>query len=159
MRPSDALGLGVRAKAPIYAENPVIKEGLVGEDGLSAALGGNLAELRSELCSGHQLNLIEGKAFSLGLSPEELTDTVHFRKDEAAGFVRMWIEADTEREIILDLNDWRTGIKMIFDLAGRGESTGYGSPYEVIRYRVHYSMHGTDVRARFVPEKTETKAR
>lgn len=161
MRPSDAMGLAVRAKAPIYVEEPVVRRGNVGEDDVPVpdeAMDAVAWELESRRLRQH--DALTGKAFEMGLSPEDWIDTVRFRKDEAKGLVRMWLEAFPERELSFDLKDYGPGVEMIFELAQRQGSTGLMRGDLVRgwdkRYKFCFSLLCEDARMRALPETTET---
>lgn len=158
MRPSDAIALAFRAKAPILAEQSVIDRGNVSEDDITApdtdmdpiAHSEEFDRLRKH-------DLIIDKVYAMGISVEDCVDTVRFRKDEARGVLRVWLEAIPGSEITLDLNEYAPGVEMIFDLARRRGPGGRmfdGDPSRGFarRHKHLYSMLGEDARMRVVLE-------
>ena len=162
IRPSDAMGLAVRVNAPIYAEEPVIRAGNVGEDDVPVpdenmdpnAYNEEFQRLR-------QHDLITGKIFEMGVSSEDWIDTVRFHRDEANGILRMWLEAIPEREMTFDLEEYRLGAEIIFDLARRRGNTGLLQGDQVRgwdkQYRFYFSLLDEDIRMRVVLETADTQ--
>jgi bifunctional DNase/RNase len=157
LRPSDAMGLAVRAKVPIYAEEPVIRDGNVGEDDVPVPEEHmDSKAYRTELGSQHQVDALRDKAFEMGLSPEEMVDTVRCHVDEADGVVRLWIETFLDKEWAFSLEEYRPGVQKLFELARGQSSSGIiraGTPY-----KVSYSMLGEDARMRIVPDTGDPQA-
>lgn len=153
MRPSDAMGLATRAKAPIFAEEPVVRVGNVGEDDVPTSNEPvDQAAFRSEFEKFRQHDELTGKAFELGVSSEDWIDTVRFHKDESRGVLRVWLEARPEKELTFDLKEYGPGTEMIFDLAEHRGSTGLLKG-DFVRgwdkqYTVQFSMLDTDARMR-----------
>jgi len=163
MRPSDAMGLAVRVSAPIYAEEAVIKVGNVGEDDVSTPnYDMDPTAYNQEFQRLRQHDILTDKAWELGVSVEDLVDTVRFHKDEAQGVLRMWLEAIPEREVTFDLKEYAPGADIIFDLARRRGSTGLlkgGDPVRgfSIHYRYMFSMLDEHARMRIVQEAAEAQ--
>lgn len=160
MRPSDALGLAVRAKSPIYAESPVVRAGNVGEDDVPTPDEPlDSGAYKTEFGTQHRQNELRDKAIELGLSPDDWMDTARFHKDEAKGTLRMWLEAIPERELTLDLEEYKSGVEMIFDLARRQGSTGllHGDMVRGWdkRLKFRFSMLGEDARMRVMLDTDE----
>lgn len=156
MRPSDALGLAVRAKSPIYVEEPVVEKGNIGEDDVPTPDEPlDAGAYKTEFGAQGQLEDLRDKALELGLSPEGWIDTARFRKDEANGTLRIWLEAVPEREVTVDLSEYCVGVEMMFDLARRQGSTGllHGDAARGWEYRLKFtfSMLDGDVRMRVSP--------
>lgn len=155
LRPSDALGLAVRANAPIYAEEAVVRAQYVGEDGLSVRLDDHvLDELRSEFRARSEYESIVGKAWELGLSPDDWIDTVRIRRSADGDGARMWLESAPDREWPISGGELGLGIAMIFDYASRRLKTS-APEHEGRGYTVHPSMLGEDARMRFAADPVE----
>ncbi|MHB0999267.1 MAG: bifunctional nuclease domain-containing protein [Armatimonadota bacterium] len=161
MRPSDAIGLAVRVKVPIFTDDAVIKQGNVGED--DAPVPDYLidsAAYNLEFRKQQQHEKLRDKAFEMGLSPETLIDTVRFHKDESEGKIIMWIEAYPDNKCIFDLDEYRLGIDMIYDMAHQKGSAGLVHGDMVRgwnkRTRFYFSMLETDARMRVVVEDIDT---
>lgn len=156
LRPSDAIGLAVRAKAPIYAEEPVIRDGNVGEDDVPVPEEHmDSKAYAAELGSQHQVDALRDSAFEMGLSPEEMVDTIRCHVDEAEGVIRLWIETFPDREWILSLEEHRSGVQKLFELAQARDNSGIiraGKPY-----KVSYSILGQDARMRIVPDTADPR--
>ena len=153
LRPSDAIGLAVRAKSPICVEEPVIRKGNVGEDDVPTPDEPlDSGAYRTEFEAQRQFEALRDKALELGLSADEPTDTALFHRDEAEGVLRVWLEAAPGRTATADLKDHAAGIEMMSGLACRGGSTdllhgdwvrGWDQ-----RLRFAFSMQDGDVRVR-----------
>jgi uncharacterized protein len=154
MRPSDALGLSFRADAPIYAEEAVVRRMNVAQEGVSPPTEDISSEAwKEELRGLHQHDLLRDKAFEIGLSPEEMIDTVRLRKDKTEGTVRLWLEAVPEREVVLDLDKYGAGLRKILEfcrIESKAELLRGGRPYTM-----HYSVIGEDARLRIVPNEAD----
>jgi len=158
MRPSDALGLAVRVKAPIYAEEPVVQRGNVGEDDVPAPEEHMDSDaFKTELGAQHQVDLLRDKAFEVGLSlsAEDLVDTVRYRVDEAAGTVRMWIEAIREQEVTLSLKEYEAGVQKLWELARNRHNSGLLRDGK--SYKVYYAMLDEDVRVRVMQDEADDR--
>lgn len=160
MRPSDAMGLAVRASAAICAEDTIIQRGNVGEDDVNIPdedMDRNAYNTEYERI--RKCDVITDKAFEM-MSLDDLVDTVRFHKDEANGILRVWPEACPEREVTFDLQEYGPGVDLIFDMAGRRGGSGKmkGDPAhgwtEV--YKFMFSMLGDDARMRAIAEDTDS---
>jgi len=163
MRPSDALGLAVRLKAPIYAQETVVAQGNVGEDDVPTPDESiDVGAWKSEFQAFRQHDLLRDKAWELGLSPEHWIDTIRLRKDKAKGTLRVWLEAIPEKKLTFDLKEYKSGVKMIFDYARKRLTSGilHGDSIrgDGMRYKVYYSLLDEDARMRIVPEETDAQA-
>ena len=159
MRPSDAMGLAIRAKAAICIESSVVQKGNVGEDDAHIPdedMDPAMHDVEFERI--RKSDTILDKAFEM-ISIEDLIDTIRFRKDEANGVLRMWLEADAEREVRFEQAEYEPGINMIFDMAQRRGNSGkmIGDQVEGFtkRYKYLFSMHGDDARMRVIAEATD----
>lgn len=156
MRASDAMGLATRVGAPILAEESVILRGNVGEGDVSVPDEDmDPTAHNDEYRKIHQCDIILDKALEL-VSTEDLVDTIRFHRDQAAGVVRVWVEAIPEREVTFDLEEYGSGVEMIFDHARRRGNIGRGTGGEPGRFKEQYnllfSMLGDDARMRVVRE-------
>ncbi|MHB1456307.1 MAG: bifunctional nuclease domain-containing protein [Armatimonadota bacterium] len=160
MRPSDAIGLAVRVKAPILVEEAVVLKGNVGEDDVPVPdYSIDTPAYNIEFEKQRQHEALRDQAFEMGLSIEDMIDTMRFQIDDEAGVIRMWIEAIPESVRTFDLREYGPGMDMILDLAKRNGTTdllhgdmvrGWSG-----RTRFYYSMLGSDVRIRAVSEPIE----
>jgi len=158
LRPSDALALAARLKAPLYADQAVVQQGKVGEDGLECRLEGSLESLRAELLALHQQVLMQDKAFEIGLAPEAGRDTVRFSKEEATGTLRMEVPGSESNPLLLGLDKHRLGIRHMWVQAQHQPYTDYRHD-DGRRYKVCYTVRGEDtVEIRFVPVATDQQA-
>ncbi|MDO8585707.1 MAG: DUF151 domain-containing protein [Armatimonadota bacterium] len=163
MRPSDALGLAVRVKAPVYVEEPVVRRGNVGEDDLPTPDSDMDPDTHNEEYEKFRWHdRLVDKVFEMGVSTEDCIDTVRFRKDEANGVLRVWLEAVPEKEATFDLMEYGPGVEMIFDLGGRRGATGRlceGDPVRGFRrrYKLLYSLLGGDARVRVILEAPDAQ--
>jgi len=156
MRPSDAMGLAVRVKAPIFAEEPVVRQGNVGEDDVPTPEEHIDSDAwKTEMQFWQQLDLLREKAFEIGLSPEDLVDTIRYRKDETEGTVLMWIEAIPEQVLVFSLKEYGAGVEKLFDLARNRHNSGLVRGGK--RYNVYYSLLDEDARIRIVPEAADAQ--
>ncbi len=147
-RPSAALALAVRVKAPIYVEEPVIRQGKVGEDGLTPEIQESLEALKAELQAATQYTQLEGKAFEIGLAPEEGVDTVRYRKDESAGTLRIEVPGSDSAPLVLPLDEYRLGVDQLWRIAEKQpDNTGF--EHNGREYRVRYTSHADEIEARF----------
>ena len=163
MRPSDAMGLAVRVQAVICAEDAVAQRGNVGEDDVHVPDADmDTAMHNAEYERIRKYDAIMDKAFEM-VSTEDWVDTLRFRRDEANGVLRVWPEADPEREITFDLQEYGPGANMIFDTARQRGSTGKvtGDPARgwTQVYKFLFSMLGDDARMRVVAEPADPQAK
>jgi RNA polymerase sigma-70 factor (ECF subfamily) len=162
LRPSDAIGLAVRTKAAISAEDAIVRRGNVGEDGVYVPDQDiDVALHNAEYERIRKADAITDRAFEM-VSTEDWTDTVRFRRDEAKGVLRMWLEADPGEEVAFDLAEYDSGANMVFDLARRRGSCGKLKGDQVSgwtdRYRLLFSMLGDDARMRVIRENADPQA-
>ena len=156
MRPSDALGLAVRVRAPIFAEEPVVRQGNVGEDDVptpQAPIDSDEFKTSLQMC--HQVYLLRDKAWEIGLSPEDLVDTIHYRKNDAEGTLRIWIEAIPDRELTLSLEEYGAGVERLFGHARDRQKEEFVRGRK--RYHVYYSLLDEDARIRIVPAEADAQ--
>ena len=152
MRPSDALCLAVRVKAPICVEEAVVRQGNVAEDDVPAPEEQHSsAEWMAELEAHHQVDLLRDQAFEIGLSPEDMVDTIHYHVNEAEGVIRIWLEAAPDRESTVSLKEHEAGVEKLLELARSRSVSGHTRNGRW--YRVFYSLLGEDARMRLVPDE------
>jgi RNA polymerase sigma-70 factor (ECF subfamily) len=155
MRPSDALGLAIRVKAPIYVEEPVVSAGNVSEDGLPVREGAfDSAEWRTFIITNQQYDTLMEKPWEIGLSPEDLIDTVRLRRNEAEGTLTMWLEALPDQVHTFSLDEYSLGAQWIFDHAHDGRVCDPNWLRGKL-YKTQYTLLGEDARIRFTPSTAE----
>lgn len=150
LRASDALGLAVRAGAPIRGEEDVIRAGKVGEEGLEPALEGSLDALAEETRRNRPGILLEARGFDLGLAPEEGLDTVRYRKDEGAGTLLVEVVGSGQPPLSLDLADHRSAAEFLWDLA-RNQPEHSGLLHDGREYRTRFSLQDDELEVTFRP--------
>jgi len=151
LRPSDALALVARLKAPLYAEEAVVRQGKVGEEGLPCPFEANLKTLRTELAAALQYTRLEEQMFDIGLAPEEGRDRARFVKDEDAGTFSMEVVGSDRAPLVLELAEYRAGIEHLWTLPHiQPAGTSYQHD-DGRQYRTHYAMSGDVLEIRFVP--------
>lgn len=150
LRPSDALFLATHVKAPVYVEESVVRQGNVGEDGVPVPEERiDVEKWRAEI---HAISLhsrLQDKAFALGLSPEEMVDTIRYRVDESAGVIHLWLEALPDRQAAFDLAEYRLGVDILLQQAGQRFIAGLWHNGKA--YTAYYSLLEGDIRTRIVP--------
>lgn len=161
MRASDAMGLALRAQAPIFAEEPLIRMGNVGEgDAPTPDERVDREAYDEEFRKSTQHDMLMEKAREIGLSTEDWMDTARFSIDESNGTIRIWLEALPDKEAILGIKDYSAGMEMLTDLAKRRSSTGWMTgdfiTGKATHFKYFYSFLDGDIRVRVVPDDVNT---
>jgi RNA polymerase sigma factor (sigma-70 family) len=150
LRASDALCLARCMQAPVFAEAVLAdKANVIEGDVVPNENWGDAKTQEIKLNATHQLGILSNKAYEIGLSPEAMLDTVRYHVDEAAGVVRLWLEALPEKERTLPLESCRSGIDLLFEQARENWQHDLGRDGK--HYRAYYAMLGDDARMRIVP--------
>jgi|GEM_PF-443126 len=158
MRASDAMGLAVRVGAPILAEEAVVRRGNVGEDDVPTPDWDRCLAGDAEFEKWPLRDVMTRQALEM-MSLDDWVDTARFRRDEANGVLRVWLEADPTKELAFDLAEYGPSVDSLFDLAQRRLDGGLmlGEPGRgwKERYKFLFSMLGEDARMRVVREEDE----
>jgi len=157
MRASDGLALAARLKAPILAEEAVIRQGKVGEDGLGCSPDLDLAAFAANLQVLHARTILEQRAFDIGLAPEEGRDVVRYWRDDPAGSLRIEVPGSDRVPLVLDLAENRAAIDRLWFEASMPEDD-HATWRNGREYRTVYTGHDHVLEVRYEPVAQEPLA-
>jgi RNA polymerase sigma-70 factor (ECF subfamily) len=155
MRPSDALALAARLNAPIYAEEPLLRQGKVGEDGLKCSIGGTLEAYRDELKLLNMTTILTCKAFDAGVSPGSVCDTARFRPEPAEGSLIVEVAGSEQSPVVVDLAVYGPALERLRADAER--QTYLVLYHESELYREYGRVVESGLEIRFVPTTRENE--
>jgi bifunctional DNase/RNase len=148
VRPSDALALARRMSAPVFADEAVMQQRKVGENGLPCVFGESLEAMKDELLDSQAGQDLYNRAWDLGLCPEEGRDTVRLEVDEAAGTLRISVEGSSADPLTLPLEMHRRGLSWVRRLCASLNSEHHCG---TTTYRMNTIVHDSTVTIRFSP--------
>ena len=147
---SDALALAARLRAPVRAEEPVLRQRAVGEQGLLPAMEAGNDDYAAEMRHNRPRASLEAVGFDIGLDPAAGRDTVRYQADEAAGALTVTVPGSGHAPLALPLSEHHEALRQLQELAERPE-VHTGLVRDGREFRTHYSRQEGDIELRFTP--------
>ena len=148
---SDALALAARTGAVVYADEAVLQQGKVSEEGLDCPFEEGLEAMEAELLRNRPRTELLGMGFEIGLAPEDGREILRLRKDEAADALHLEVDGSEEDGLTLGLLEHGRGVERLWQMAQNAEHGG-GLLHDGKEYRTHLDVEGDELMIRFEPK-------